>query len=134
MQGIDNHPRIQHIINRNLFTAEHRSRILTGILTLVHSDLSHLLWSCAELRHVPLSDECIARLGSDKTIRSIEFGINGRKGRELATGSRHPARIRYNTQYSRTHASINRCRGPPRHSSGGGSTELDLVKILWLKT
>src|SRR6266511_5716220 len=66
VQGINDHARVEHVVDDDLFTAEQGRWILTSVLALIDSDLGHLLRLGAKFGHMAPGNQGIARIGGNQ--------------------------------------------------------------------
>src|ERR1700688_1500202 len=75
MERIDDHPRIEYVVDRELAVVERRERILDRAPALVDRDLRHLLCRGAVFVHVTIRDHRVAAIRADISVRRFEFAL-----------------------------------------------------------
>ena len=130
MQGIDDHARVEHVLNADLLVAEQSRRVAAGVFALIDRNLGQLFGRRAELVHMALGNQGIARIGRDQAVGRVELGVQAWKRRGFAHAHRLARpRIAQDAQHVVTHASVNGCGRPPEHAGGRRSAQLDQIEI-----
>src|SRR5260370_22382502 len=125
VKRVDDHPRTQHVLDRERLVVEGREWILERISALIDRYLRHLLGLGAVLIHMAMRDHRVAAVRTDIAVRSLEFALHRDDWHALVA---ELVQVCDDTEHGVAHPSVDRGRGSPYHPDRTGPADIDLVE------
>lgn len=125
MKRIDDHPRVQHVVDRKRLVIECRKRVLERAGSLIDRDLRHLPRRGAVFMHMAMRDHRVAAIRADISVRRLELALHRYHRRTLVADL---VQIRDDAQHRVAHPRVDRRRRAPDHPGRTSAADIDLVQ------